>query len=105
MGYLILIGVVVFICLAIHDCRPDVVKRREDEFLKTLGHDPNSVEAEMIRTKAKHAQLNEQIKKEELKKETAEIVKGAVVGGIVAGEAGAVVGATIAKNKIDNKKK
>ena len=39
------------------------------------------------------------------KAETKEILKGAVVGGIVAGEAGAVVGATIAKNKIDNKKK
>lgn len=39
------------------------------------------------------------------KKETKEIIKGAVVGGIVAGEAGAVVGATIAKNKIDNEKK
>ena len=75
MGYLILIGVIVFICIAIHDCRPDVVKRREDEFLKTLGHDPNSIEAEMIRTKTKHAQLNEQIKKEELKKETAEIAQ------------------------------
>lgn len=39
------------------------------------------------------------------KEETKKIVKGAVVGGIVAGDAGAVVGATIAKNKIDNEKK
>lgn len=39
------------------------------------------------------------------KAETKEIIKGAVIGGIVAGDAGAVVGATIAKNKIDNQKK
>ena len=39
------------------------------------------------------------------KEETKQIVKGAVIGGIVAGNAGAVVGATIAKNKIDNEKK
>lgn len=32
------------------------------------------------------------------------IVKGAVIGGIIAGEAGAVVGAAIAKNKLDNSK-
>ena len=36
---------------------------------------------------------------------TKEIVKGAVIGGIVAGEAGAVVGATIAKNKLDKNEK
>ena len=36
--------------------------------------------------------------------ETKKIVKGAVVGGIVAGDAGAIVGATIAKNKIDSEK-
>lgn len=36
---------------------------------------------------------------------TKEIIKGAVIGGIVAGEAGAVVGATVAKNKLDNQKK
>lgn len=35
---------------------------------------------------------------------TKEIVKGAIIGGIVAGEAGAVVGAAIAKNNLDNKK-
>ena len=34
-----------------------------------------------------------------------EIIKGAVIGGIVAGEAGAVVGATVAKNKIDSQRK
>ena len=32
------------------------------------------------------------------------LVKGAIVGSIIAGEAGAVVGATIAKNKLDNSK-
>jgi len=36
------------------------------------------------------------------KAETKAIVKGAVVGGIVAGDAGAVVGAMAAKNKLDN---
>lgn len=35
---------------------------------------------------------------------TGAIVKGAIVGGIVAGEAGAVIGATIAKNKLNNSK-
>lgn len=35
---------------------------------------------------------------------TKEIVKGAIIGGIIAGEAGAVVGAAIAKNKLDNSK-
>lgn len=35
---------------------------------------------------------------------TKAIIKGAIVGGIIAGEAGAVVGATIAKNKLDNSK-
>ena len=39
------------------------------------------------------------------KEETQKIVKGAVIGGVVAGPAGAVVGATVAKNKIDNEKK
>lgn len=39
------------------------------------------------------------------KKETASIIKGAVTGGIIAGEAGAVVGAVVAKNKIDNEKR
>ena len=38
------------------------------------------------------------------KEETKQIVKGAVIGSIVAGDAGAVVGATIAKNKIDRTK-
>ena len=36
---------------------------------------------------------------------TKEIIKGAVIGGVVAGDAGAVVGATVAKNKLDNEKK
>ena len=36
---------------------------------------------------------------------TKEIIKGAVVGGIIAGEAGAVVGAAIAKDKLENQKK
>lgn len=36
---------------------------------------------------------------------TKEIIKGAVIGGIVAGDAGAVVGATVAKNKLDNERK
>lgn len=35
---------------------------------------------------------------------TKEIIKGAVIGGVVAGDAGAVVGATVAKNKLDNEK-
>lgn len=39
------------------------------------------------------------------KEETKAIVKGAVVGSIIAGDVGAVAGATIAKNKIDNAKK
>lgn len=39
------------------------------------------------------------------KKDTGRIIKGAVTGGIIAGEAGAVVGAVVAKNKIDNEKK
>ena len=38
------------------------------------------------------------------RQETKKIVKGALVGGIVAGDAGAVVCATIAKNKIDSEK-
>ena len=43
-------------------------------------------------------------KHNQAKKDAAKIVKGAVVGGIVAGETGAVVGAAMAKNKIDNEK-
>lgn len=39
------------------------------------------------------------------KAETKEIIKGAAIGAVVAGDAGAIVGATIAKNKIDNQKK
>ena len=35
---------------------------------------------------------------------TKQIIKGAIIGGIVAGEAGAIVGAAIAKNKLDNSK-
>ena len=38
------------------------------------------------------------------KSETKEIIKGAVVGGIIAGDAGAVVGAMVAKSRIDNEK-
>ncbi len=45
-----------------------------------------------------------QVRDTKAKSETKEIIKGAVIGGIVAGEAGAVVGATIAKNKLDNQK-
>lgn len=36
---------------------------------------------------------------------TKEIIKGAAIGGIIAGDAGAVIGATVAKNKFDNQKK
>lgn len=43
-------------------------------------------------------------KRRQEKKETKEIIKGAVAGSIIAGDAGAVVGAVIAKNKIDNEK-
>ena len=39
------------------------------------------------------------------KEERNQIIKGAVKGGIIAGDAGAVVGAIVAKNKIDNKKR
>ena len=35
---------------------------------------------------------------------TKEIIKGAIIGSFVAGDVGAVIGATIAKNKLDNKK-
>ena len=48
---------------------------------------------------------NPELVKMQQKKETKEIIKGAVAGGINAGDAGAVVGAMIAKNKIDNEKK
>ena len=34
-----------------------------------------------------------------------EIIKGAAIGAIIAGDAGAVIGATVAKNKLDNQKK
>lgn len=40
----------------------------------------------------------------EQKEETKKIIKSAVAGGILAGDAGAIVGATIAKNKIDNER-
>jgi len=46
-----------------------------------------------------------EVKKMQEKEETKKIIKGAVVGSVIAGDAGAVVGATIAKNKIDNEKK
>ena len=36
---------------------------------------------------------------------TKEIIKGAAIGGIIAGDAGAVIGATVAKNKLDSQKK
>ncbi|MBQ7303521.1 MAG: hypothetical protein IJW75_01200 [Alphaproteobacteria bacterium] len=47
-----------------------------------------SADAEMLRTKQR----------------TRKILKGAVVGGALAGGAGAVVGAIVAKDKLDNKK-
>ena len=34
-----------------------------------------------------------------------DIIKGAAIGAIIAGDAGAVIGATVAKNKLDNQKK
>ncbi|MEE1017605.1 MAG: hypothetical protein U0L27_08045 [Ruminococcus sp.] len=43
--------------------------------------------------------------KAQKKEERNRIIKGAAVGGIIAGEEGAVVGAVIAKNNIDNEKK
>lgn len=46
-----------------------------------------------------------ELAKKQKAKETKEIIKGAAIGGIVAGDVGAVVGATIAKNNIDNQKK
>lgn len=99
-----IIFIVLMICAIIHDNKPEVKKEYEDQFMRSIGVDPNSEHAQVLKTMTNAALLNEQIKKKEQKKETAEIVKGAVVGGIVAGDAGAVVGATIAKNKIDNRK-
>ena len=43
--------------------------------------------------------------KAQKKEERNRIIKGAAVGGIIAGEEGAVIGAVIAKNNIDNEKK
>ena len=89
-------------------------------FMTFYNHSKEEI-IEKKRTALKQAELNiqmaqlgmnpykENLKAEQAqaakKKETKEIIKGAVVGGIVAGEAGAYVGATIAKNKIDNEKK
>lgn len=90
-------------------------------FFMTFSNHSKEEIIEKKRTALKQAELNiqmaklgmnpykENLKAEQAqaakKKETKEIIKGAVVGRIVAGEAGAVVGATIAKNKIDNEKK
>jgi len=101
---IVIIFIILMICAIIHDNKPEVKKEYEDQFMRSIGVDPNSEHAQVVKTMANAALLNEQIQKKEQKKETAEIIKGAVVGGIVAGDAGAVVGATIAKNKIDNRK-
>ena len=89
-------------------------------FFMTFSNHSKEEIIEKKRTALKQAELNiqmaklgmnpykENLKAEQAqaakKKETKEIIKGAVVGGIVAGEAGAVVGATIAKNRIDKVK-
>lgn len=102
IGIIFVVGIII---AGIYDNKPEVKKGYEDQFMRSMGVDPNSERAQMIRTMANTAQMEANLKKQEQKKETAEIIKGAVVGGIVAGDAGAVVGATIAKNKIDNEKK
>ena len=107
MGFFIvvIIFVVGIICCAIYDNQPEVKQGYENQFMKSIGVDPNSEHGQMLKTMASTAQMNEELKKKEQREEAAKIVKGAVVGGIVGGDAGAVVGAVVAKNQIDNSKK
>lgn len=60
---------------------------------------PMNIQADMDRLYG----LDELERKKREKQQTKEIIKGAVAGGIVAGDAGAVVGAMTAKNKIDDR--
>lgn len=107
MGILLvmLIFIILAICAAIYENKPEVKQGYENQFMKSIGVDPNSEHAQMLKTMASTAQMNEELKKKEQREEAAKIVKGAVVGGIVGGDAGAVVGAVVAKNQIDNSKK
>lgn len=68
------------------------------EIQARMGQTPN-VQADMEKIYG----LDKLEQKQREKQQTKEIIKGAVVGGIVAGDAGAVVGAMAAKNKIDSR--
>lgn len=105
VGVIIVIFIIAIIIAGIYDASPKAQEKYREQIFQNMGIDPHSELGMRIMCQANMAQANEQIRKKEQKKETAEIIKGAVVGGIVAGDAGAVVGATIAKNKIDNGKK
>ncbi len=104
MGILIVVLVVVILVAAIWDSQPKNEAKRQDAFIRSMGIDPNSYQGQLIKAQAASAQLGEKLKDIHKKEETRQIVKGAVVGGIIAGDAGAVVGAVTAKNKIDSKK-
>lgn len=74
---------------------------------KEMAHKQANLNVQMAKAGMNPYEVNKKAAQAQAAKkaETKEIIKGAVIGGIVAGEAGAVVGATIAKNKIDNNKK
>lgn len=105
LGVIVVIFIIAIIIAGIYDSSPKAQEKYREQTFRNMGIDPHSELGMRIMCQANIAQVNERIRKQEQKKETAEIIKGAVVGGIVAGEAGAVVGAAIAKNKIDNGKK
>lgn len=103
----IIIGILVLFLIAIIvSCIVYAVKNRETpEERERMRQAKIRAEANKRVQDMLAGKPNPELVKMQQKKETKEIVKGAVTGGIIAGDAGAVVGAMIAKNKIDNEKK
>lgn len=65
---IVIVFIILMICAIIHDNKPEVKKEYEDQFMRSIGVDPNSEHAQVLKTMTNAALLNEQIKKKEQKK-------------------------------------
>lgn len=103
-----IVFVIAIIAAAIHENTPagkEAEKKRNDAFLRSCGVDPNSDYGKMINAQANLMMIDKQMKDMQHRHETAQIITSAAIGSAIAGDAGAVIGAVTAKNKIDSQKK
>lgn len=83
-----------------NDQRQQLMERQAELWIKKAeANQPIDIQKDMEKVYG----LDKIQQKKAEREQTKEIIKGAVAGAIIAGDAGAVVGATIAKNKIDNR--